>query len=394
MSSASDSGGTKRPGTAPALRANAIVEPDGRELLELSVYCPACAVWQAVDPRDESAQVLAAHASRSNVPGDDAWGRTPISEIMTRRVVCVRDRMPIAQLAALFLARNLGGAPVVDAGGDLVGVVTRGDLLRFGWEESGDQLVDAIDSEPDGDGWTPDDRLADIPFDDACRVVAAQIMTPFAFALPSHAPVAQAAALMAYEGVHRIVVVSPDGAIVGLIAGLDVMRWIAHQAGYVIPDRQDRRSEDVQIVAPVGGSDPAVVPAHERRARRKTDPGVRPRLVMIIDDDAAVREDYAELLREEGYQVLTAANGREALDQLAAVRTPSLFLLDLKMPVMDGWKFHTQIADHPLLGKVPVVLLSGSSDVFEEASRMSADDFLLKPVPVRELLGTVEQYCS
>ena len=120
---------------------------------------------------------------------------------------------------------------------------------------------------------------------------------------------------------------------------------------------------------------------------------IRP-TVFVVDDDAAVREDYAELLREEGYQVLTAANGLEALDQLQAVRTPSLILLDLKMPVMDGWQLHERLARDPQLGKVPVVLLSGSSDVFEEASRMSADDFLLKPVPVRELLGTVEQYSS
>jgi CheY-like chemotaxis protein len=211
-------------------------------------------------------------------------------------------------------------------------------------------------------------------------------MTPFAFSLPSHAPIAQAAALMAYEGVNRIVVVSADGLIVGLLTARDVMRWVATQAGYVIPDPAERRASAVVTAGPQA-ADPVIV------TRRRTDPG-RPRLVMIIDDDASVREDYAELLREEGYQVVTAANGREALDQLEATSAPSLILLDLKMPVMDGWKFHRELADNPELSNVPVVLLSGSSDVYEEASRMAADDFLLKPVPVRELLGTVEQYCS
>jgi CheY-like chemotaxis protein/CBS domain-containing protein len=377
-----------RRGTTAAVRATDIVGADGEAAMQLAVYCPGCGEWHSIEGgRAEAERAIEAWAERNQVPGDDAWGRTPISEIMTRRVTCVRTDMPVEQLATLFVDRKVGGAPVVDSRGDLVGVVTRGDLLRFGWE--GASSDESLDDDPGSAGWSVDDKLGEVPFGDATGVTVAEIMTPFAFSLPSHAPIAQAAALMSYEGVHRVIVTSTDGVIVGLLAGIDIMRWVAQQAGYIIPDRADRHEADVQI-AGMPGTAPSVATARKQPG----EPGAKPRLVMIVDDDAAVREDYAELLREEGYQVLTAANGLEALDQLQAVRTPSLILLDLKMPVMDGWQLHERLARDPQLGKVPVVLLSGSSDVFEEASRMSADDFLLKPVPVRELLGTVEQYSS
>lgn len=372
-------------GTTAAIRANTIVEPDGRELITLSVYCPSCAAWLPIDGHEDSDEALATWSERDEVPGDNEWGRTPIAEIMTRRVVCVRDAMPVPMLAALFIERGLGGAPVVDASGDLVGVVTRNDVLRFALDRYSEE---ALDDEPGGAGWTPEDGLASLALSPTA-VAVTQIMTPFAFSLPSHAPIAQAAALMSYEGINRIVVVSSDGLIVGLLTARDIMRWVATQAGYVIPDPVERRTGEVLTAGPSAAEPVLVAPR-----RRRTDPARGPRLVMIVDDDASVREDYAELLREEGYQVLTAANGREALDQIAASGTPSLILLDLKMPVMDGWRFHRAMAEKPELDDVAVVLLSGSSDVYEEASRMDADDFLLKPVPVRELLGTVEQYCS
>ena len=370
-------------GTTAAIRANTVVESDGTERVTLSVYCPSCAAWMSIDGHDDGDDALASWSKRSEVPGDNQWGRTPIAEIMTRRVVCVRDAMPVEMLAALFIERKLGGAPVVDANGDLVGVVTRNDVLRFGLDRDGET---SLDNDPGRAGWTPESGLETLALMKTDATVAT-IMTPFAFSLPSHAPIAQASALMAYEGVNRIVVVSADGLIVGLITARDIMRWVATQAGYVIPDPADRRMADVQTAGPAA-SDPVLVPR-----RRRTD-SARPRMVLIVDDDADVREDYAELLREEGYQVMTAANGREALEQLEATTAPSLILLDLKMPVMDGWKFHRKLAEDPALSHVPVVLLSGSSDVYEEASRLAADDFLLKPVPVRELLGTVEQYCS
>ena len=387
-----DRAAQRRRGTAPALRATSVVEADGTEHTELAVYCPGCDAWQAIDGtgHEDALNGLATWGHRPQVPGDDAWGRTPISEIMTRRVVCVRPDVTVEQLATLFIDRQVGGAPVVGATGELAGVVTRGDLLRFGWESATSD--DGLDDDPDGEGWTFDDDLDRLRRGFTSDSAVGDIMTPFAFSLPSHAPIAQAAALMAYEGVHRIVVTSTDGTIVGLVSGLDVLRWIARQAGYVVPEHRERYVPRIDLV----GEAPAdFARGTARRAALRGMTRGRPRVVMIVDDDASVREDYAELLREEGYQVLTAANGLDALEQLSGVqKQPSLILLDLKMPVMDGWSFHTRLSRDPNLGKIPVVLLSGATDVFEEASRLSADDFLLKPVPVKELLGTVEQYCS
>ena len=381
----------RRRGTAPALRATTVIDAQGREQMGLAVYCPGCDAWQPIEgvEHDSAETTMAEWTDRTQVPGDDAWGRTPISEIMTRRVVCVRPDVAVDQLATLFIERQVGGAPVVDASGDLAGVVTRGDLLRLGWEGASDA---GLDDDPDGEGWTFDDDLDRLRRGVDSSAHVADIMTPFAFALPSHAPIAQAAALMAYECVHRIVVTATDGTIIGLVSGLDILRWIARQAGYVIPDHHERYVPRIDVIGEVGAT--AIARGTGRRRAVQERAPERPRVVMIIDDDASIRDDYADLLREEGYEVLTAANGLDALDQLKRAEQPSLILLDLKMPVMDGWSFHTRLSRDPKLGKIPVVLLSGATDVLEEASRLSADDFLLKPVPVKELLGTVEQYCS
>src|SRR5436853_6944315 len=98
-------------GTTAAIRANTVVESDGSELVTLSVYCPSCDAWMSIDGHDDGDDALASWSRRSDVPGDNQCGRTPIAEIMTRRVVCVRDAMPVEMLAALFIERKLGGAP-------------------------------------------------------------------------------------------------------------------------------------------------------------------------------------------------------------------------------------------------------------------------------------------
>jgi CheY-like chemotaxis protein len=80
---------------------------------------------------------------------------------------------------------------------------------------------------------------------------------------------------------------------------------------------------------------------------------------MVVEDDAETRELIAEVLRDDGYNVQTAANGAEAL---AALRTtasaPTLILLDLMMPVMSGWQFLDERAGDPRLARIPVLVLS------------------------------------
>jgi CheY-like chemotaxis protein len=80
--------------------------------------------------------------------------------------------------------------------------------------------------------------------------------------------------------------------------------------------------------------------------------------ILIVEDDADLREMMAQLLTLEGFRAETVANGREALDYLQKGDYPDLILLDLMMPVMDGWEFRRRQRAHPEYAQVPVVVLS------------------------------------
>src|SRR5262245_62354165 len=80
--------------------------------------------------------------------------------------------------------------------------------------------------------------------------------------------------------------------------------------------------------------------------------------VLIVEDDADLRDMMAQLLSMQGFKAATVANGREALDYLRSGSRPDLILLDLMMPVMDGWEFRRQQVADPELAGVPVVILS------------------------------------
>jgi CheY-like chemotaxis protein len=112
--------------------------------------------------------------------------------------------------------------------------------------------------------------------------------------------------------------------------------------------------------------------------------------ILIVEDDDDIREALTQILQLEGYEVREAANGREALDISAQHPTPSLILLDLMMPVMDGWQFRTEQMKDPVLSKVPVVVISADVSVHEKVASFGAASVLPKPISLDRLLRAVE----
>ena len=117
--------------------------------------------------------------------------------------------------------------------------------------------------------------------------------------------------------------------------------------------------------------------------------------VLIVDDDTDVRAALKELFETEGYTVVLAANGRAALNRLRGGLRPSVVLLDLMMPVMDGWDFRTQQRQDPALKDIPVFILTaaGFSDETIRA-QFGQIPFVPKPPPHDLLLELVKSVCS
>jgi CheY-like chemotaxis protein len=115
--------------------------------------------------------------------------------------------------------------------------------------------------------------------------------------------------------------------------------------------------------------------------------------ILLIEDDTATRDALAGLLRAEGYSVACAVNGKDAIDQLRAGLVPCLILLDLMMPIMNGWEFREQQSQDPVLAQIPFALLSAHWDGAEELAAKAVAQ-LPKPLDFDELLPTVARYCS
>jgi len=114
--------------------------------------------------------------------------------------------------------------------------------------------------------------------------------------------------------------------------------------------------------------------------------------VLIVEDDEDLREMMAQLLTLEGFQTATVANGREALEYLHNASKPDVILLDLMMPVMDGWEFRRQQQADPSIAPVPVIVLSALDQ--GRASNLEATAFLKKPLDFDHLLTLVRAYCQ
>ena len=119
------------------------------------------------------------------------------------------------------------------------------------------------------------------------------------------------------------------------------------------------------------------------------------RQVFVVEDDSDIRESLVWLLEAEGYDVVGAANGLEAMERLrSAAAPPGVILLDLMMPVMNGWQFRSEQLRDPHFASIPVVVISADGSIQRKASAIDAVGYLRKPIEIDELLGYVDRFCE
>lgn len=117
------------------------------------------------------------------------------------------------------------------------------------------------------------------------------------------------------------------------------------------------------------------------------------RRILIVDDDRDIRETLKELVEQEGFAAICAENGEDALTELRSGDVlPCVILLDLTMPVMDGFAFRAaQLAD-PALAAVPVVVMTADGNLEDKRKRIGAERALKKPMEVDELVEVIAVY--
>ncbi len=152
-----------------------------------------------------------------------AADRVAIAAVMSRDVTCVTADVSVEAVTTLFLDRGFGAAPVVDAEGSPIGMISKTDLVRRQFE-----VGDTVEVGP------PDDTADGMHLADVGRVVVGDVMMPLAFTLAEDQPLSNAAAVMATEGIHHLPIVDGDGRVVGILSSLDFVRWVANQSGYSV----------------------------------------------------------------------------------------------------------------------------------------------------------------
>jgi CheY-like chemotaxis protein len=117
------------------------------------------------------------------------------------------------------------------------------------------------------------------------------------------------------------------------------------------------------------------------------------RSILIVEDDRDVRGAMAALLEGEGYKVIEADDGERALHHLRSSTPFCLILLDLFMPVMNGWKFRDEQLRDPQIADIPVIVVSADTAAPRKAADLGAVDALVKPIDFDRLLDLVAAHC-
>lgn len=120
------------------------------------------------------------------------------------------------------------------------------------------------------------------------------------------------------------------------------------------------------------------------------EPRQRP-TILVVEDDPDLRLVHSEILSHEGYEVLTAADGIEALEVVEHEGPPAMILLDLRMPRMNGWDLAERLRQRPGWRDIPVVVVAAHYRIADEAAAIGARAWLHKPVSIDHLLRVVGQ---
>lgn len=160
---------------------------------------------------------------------------------------------------------------------------------------------------------------------------------------------------------------------------------------FTLPSRSPHDLSAIANLQPVRARHNAL-PGRRPGRTRATNPAVpKTKTVMIVDDENDTRDSLVDLLSDQGFDTITAANGAEAIDYLRTATTkPFLILLDLVMPVMDGWQFLEKRREDSELNKIPVVLISGQANARETAATLGLAGCLEKPIGIASLFQMID----
>jgi CheY-like chemotaxis protein len=116
--------------------------------------------------------------------------------------------------------------------------------------------------------------------------------------------------------------------------------------------------------------------------------------ILIVEDDSALREALAQVLSDAGYELLSARDGLEAVNCLKKGNRPDVILLDLSMPVVNGWEFRMFQKRDPELARIPVVIITAGGYSREEVAWLEPSALIPKPVDLDVLLEVIRRFCA
>ncbi len=163
---------------------------------------------------------------------------------------------------------------------------------------------------------------------------------------------------------------------------------------FTLPSTPPPGQSDSPETEPTSDSGPTPLPGTRapKTGPVRSIPPVSQPTILLVDDEEDARTSLSALLTAQGYHVVTAVNGSDALGYLRkGPDKPFLILLDLEMPVLDGWQFLTLRCEDPALAEIPVVLISGQSAAPATAALLGLSGYIQKPIAIAKLIQLIEQ---